>query len=146
MKHDDSLLYPTLEQMLEKIPQKYELVLTATRRAKQILREQRLNPVAFTESDLRRKPLTIALADIVEGRVDKQSLMAIDIEFDEIEQEQLDMFPDTEGFGLPREDGAADDKEPAAADTEDDLEEEDEFEDVGDLDLFDLGPDDDEEE
>lgn len=146
MKHDDSLLYPTLEQMLEKIPQKYELVLTATRRAKQILREQRLNPVAFTESDLRRKPLTIALADIVEGRVDKQSLMAIDIEFDEIEQEQLDMFPDTEGFGLPREDSAADDKEPAAADTEDDLEEEDEFEDVGDLDLFDLGPDDDEEE
>jgi DNA-directed RNA polymerase omega subunit len=145
MKHDDSLLYPTLEQLLEKIPQKYELVLTATRRAKQILREQRLNPVAFSDDDLRRKPLTIALADIVEGRVDKQALMTLDIEFDEVDQEQLDMFPDAEGFALPREDGSPDDLEPEEPESDDDFEDEDDLEDVGDLDLFDLGSDDDDE-
>jgi len=145
MKHDDSLLYPTLEHLLEKIPQKYELVLTATRRAKQILREQRLNPVAFSDDDLRRKPLTIALADIVEGRVDKQTLMTLDIEFDEVDQEQLDMFPDAEGFGLPSDDKSPDDQEPEEPESEDDFEDDEDFEDVGDLDLFDLGSDDDEE-
>lgn len=143
MKHDDSLLYPTLEQLLEKIPQKYELVLTATRRAKQLLREQRLNPVAFSDDDLRRKPLTSALADIVEGRVDKQSLMALDVEFDEIDQEQLDMFPDAEGLGVPREDSPEGEAEAKGSGSDDDSEDDD-LEDVGDLDLFDLGPDDEE--
>jgi len=140
MKHDDSLLYPTLEHLLEKIPQKYELVLTATRRAKQILREQRLNPAAFNDDDLRRKPLSIALTDIVEGRIDKQALMTFDLEFDDLEHEKIDMFPDTEGFGLPKSDSSTEDQEIDEPEADDDTEEEDEFEDVGDLDLFDLGP------
>jgi DNA-directed RNA polymerase omega subunit len=145
MKQDDSLLYPTLQHLLEKIPQKYELVLTATRRAKQILREQRLNPAGFSEDDLRRKPLSIALTDIVEGRIDKQSLMSFDLEFDDLEQEQIDMFPDAEGFGLAKSEDAAEDQdgdEPAA---DVDSEEDDELEDVSDLDLFDLDTDDDNE-
>jgi DNA-directed RNA polymerase omega subunit len=145
MKHDDSLLYPTLEHLLEKIPQKYELVLTATRRAKQILREQRLNPAAFSEDDLRRKPLSIALTDIVEGRIDKQALMSFDLEFDDLEQEQLDMFPDAEGFGVSGADSSTDGGDLDEAESDDDSEDEDEFEDVGDLDLFDLGTDDDDE-
>jgi DNA-directed RNA polymerase omega subunit len=138
MKHDDSLLYPTLQKLLERIPQKYELVLAATRRAKQILRQQRLNPAGFSEADLHRKPLTIALTDIVEERVDKEALMALDLEFDDIEQEQEDMFPDAEGFGRPLSETASEDEptdEPADAsdDTDDDAD------DAGDLDMFDLG-------
>lgn len=85
MKHEEkSLMNPPMQKLLEKIPQKYEAVLAVTRRAKQIIREQRLNPGAFTEEELKRKPLSIALDDIIEGRVDKEALMAPDLEFDDL--------------------------------------------------------------
>ncbi|MBN2080713.1 DNA-directed RNA polymerase subunit omega [bacterium] len=138
MKSDDSLLYPALENLLERIPQKYELVLAATRRAKQILREQRLNPAAFTDDEMRRKPLTIALYDIAENRVDQQVLIAPDIEFDDLEPEAPDMFPDAEGFGQPlgERDALADEEpEPEPEEFEDDMD------DMGDIDVFDLGGD-----
>lgn len=95
-EHEDSLMYPPLEELRRKIPQKYELVLAATRRAKQIIREQRLNPLGIPSDDKHKKPLSIALGDIVEGKVDKQSLMAPDIVFDEYEEDQLDSFPEFE--------------------------------------------------
>jgi len=99
MKHEeDSLMTPPLEKLLLKIPQKYELVLAATRRAKQIIRELRINPQAMDESRRGRKPLSIALLDIVEGRVDAKSLVAPDIEFDEYEEEAAELFPELESF------------------------------------------------
>ncbi len=82
-REEDSLMHPPLENLLARIPQKYELVLTATKRAKQIIREQRLNPSAINETG-GLKPLSIALHDIAEGRVDKQVLLTPDIEFDEM--------------------------------------------------------------
>jgi DNA-directed RNA polymerase subunit omega len=81
-REDDTLMNPPLEDLLARIPQKYELVLTATKRAKQIIREQRLNPAALEEAN-GIKPLSIALHDIAEGRVDKQVLLTPDIDFDE---------------------------------------------------------------
>jgi len=83
MKHEDDLMTPPLESLLARIPQKYELVLTATKRAKQIIREHRLNPAA-AEDAAGLKPLSIALRDIAAGRVDKQVLLTPDVEFDEI--------------------------------------------------------------
>ena len=132
---EDSLIYPSLEKLLEKMPQKYELVLAATRRAKQILREQRLNPAALDMDAKRRKPLSIALEDIIEGRVDQQALVQPDLEFDDLGDEHLDMFPDVEGVERPKAEG---DKE-AKAETTDDSD--DDAEDPGDVDIFDLNDD-----
>jgi len=96
IRDEDTLMNPPLEELLHEIPQKYELVLTATRRAKQIIRELRLNPLGIEESLRQRKPLSIALMDISSGRVDKTALLAPDIEFDEIEEERTDFFGDPE--------------------------------------------------
>ena len=138
MKSDDSLLYPALEKLLDRIPQKYELVLTATRRAKQILREQRLNPTGFTDDELRRKPLTIALYDIAEDRVDQQVLVAPDIEFDDLEREAPDMFPEGEEFGKPLGESEKLDGAPAKPESATDS---DDLGDMGEIDVFDLGDD-----
>jgi DNA-directed RNA polymerase omega subunit len=112
---DESLMYPPLEELLERIPLKFELVLAATRRAKQIIRQQRLNPTS-AEIELKgRKPLSIALEDILEERVDMHSLLAMDIELDAVEEEELDMFPDLpypdrdQDEGFAGEDGTGED-------------------------------------
>jgi DNA-directed RNA polymerase omega subunit len=95
---------PPLEELRARFPLKYELVLVATRRAKQIIREQRLNPGAIAAADKMKKPLSIALQDIVHGKVDKHALMAPDIVFDQFEEEALDYFPEYEGLRpQPRE-------------------------------------------
>jgi len=128
MKHEeDSLVYPPIEKLLEKIPQRYELVLTATRRAKQIIREMRLNPMAFSEEDRKRKPLNIALMDIIEGRVDQQALMSPDIEFDDLNKQSFDSFSDVEELARPpatkddAKDGAEPTSDAAGKDDDDDL-------------------------
>ena len=131
-REEDSLIYPSLEKLLERMPQKYELVLAATRRAKQILREQRLNPAALEVGDKRRKPLSIALEDIIEGRVDQQALVAPDLEFDDLGDEHLDMFPDVEGIERP----AAEGDEEAESEAGDD-----DVEGLEDVDIFDLSED-----
>lgn len=137
MQHEeDSLVYPPIEKLLVKIPQRYELVLTATRRAKQIIREMRLNPMAFGEEDRKRKPLNIALMDIIEGRVDKQALMSPDIEFDDLNRKSFDSFSDVEGLGRPAatEDDAKDGAEPTT-----DAVDKDDNDDLGEVDdLFNL--------
>jgi DNA-directed RNA polymerase omega subunit len=134
-REEDSLIYPSLERLLEKMPQKYELVLAATRRAKQILREQRLNPAALDMDDKRRKPLSIALEDIIEGRVDQQALIQPDLEFDDLGEDQLDMFPDVEGA----ERSTAEGDEEAETETDDDSD--DDVDSIGDIDIFDLSDD-----
>lgn len=98
---EDTLMHPPIEELRAKIPHKYELVLVATRRAKQIIRELRQNPASFSAADHAKKPLTIALQDIASGKVDKEALLAPDIEFDSYEEEQLDYFPEYEGLRTP---------------------------------------------
>jgi DNA-directed RNA polymerase omega subunit len=137
MKHEeDSLMTPPLEKLLLKIPQKYELVLAATRRAKQIIRELRINPQAIDESRRGRKPLSIALLDIVEGRVDAKSLVAPDIEFDEYEEEAAELFPELESFARRPGEAPAGEEGLDAEGEEEDVEDTDELdEELDDLDF-----------
>lgn len=95
---DKSLMNPPMQKLLDKIPQKYEAVLAVTRRAKQIIREQRLNPAAFTEEELKRKPLSIALDDIIDGNVDQEALMAPDLAADELETRPETLFIENEAY------------------------------------------------
>jgi len=130
MKRDEeSLMIPTLESLQARIPQKYELVLAATRRAKQIIRQQQLNPAA--EGEKLGKPLTMALHDIADGLVGVEQLNEPDIIFDDYEEEQQDFFPELERFHRDEPDGALD-----AADDEDDEEDEEDLDldDEGDMD------------
>jgi DNA-directed RNA polymerase omega subunit len=133
---------PPLENLLARIPQKYELVLTATKRAKQIIREQRLNPSSIEDAG-GLKPLSVALRDISDGRVDKQVLLTPDVEFDEVgevdelqnEIERMGVLPFTTR-------PAVDYSEPTSTVSLDDLADDDEDEDDEDLDDVDVDTDD----
>jgi DNA-directed RNA polymerase omega subunit len=95
MKRDeDSLMNPPLEELRKRIPHKYELVLAATKRAKQILRQQRINPMSMDDEAKNRKPLSIALMDILSGRVDRDSLTELEPVFDDYIEESSDFFSD----------------------------------------------------
>ena len=59
----------TVEDCIEKIPNRFELVLAATKRARQIARGSPL--LVHHEKD---KPTVIALREIAEGMVDKSIL------------------------------------------------------------------------
>jgi DNA-directed RNA polymerase omega subunit len=135
---EDSLMYPPIEELRARIPHKYELVLVATRRAKQIIREMRQNPNSFSAADHAKKPLTIALHDIAQGKVDKDALLAPDVEFDTFEEEQMDYFPEYEGLRTPArefsaeaegDDSYIDEELDADADEPDDLDFDDVLED-----------------
>ena len=100
-RDEDSLMNPPLEDLLKQIPQKYELVLTAVKLAKQIIRQQRINPMGVEEADKNRKPLSIALVDILTGQVDAEALKVPDTFFEEDILEDLSMFDNAESFGAP---------------------------------------------
>ena len=59
----------TIEDCIERIPNRFELVLVATKRARQIARG---SPLLVTHE--RDKPTVIALREIAEGKVDKTIL------------------------------------------------------------------------
>ena len=59
----------TVEDCIEKIPNRFELVLIATKRARQIARG---SPLLVRHE--RDKPTVIALREIAEGRVDERIL------------------------------------------------------------------------
>ena len=59
----------TVEDCIERIPNRFELVLVATKRARQIARG---SPLLVTHE--RDKPTVIALREIAEGKVDKTIL------------------------------------------------------------------------
>jgi DNA-directed RNA polymerase omega subunit len=120
-RDEESLVNPPLQDLLEQIPQKYELVLAATRRAKQILRQQQINSGELQDSKF-RKPLTLALMDIAQGRVDTSELMQPDVIFDDFEEEQQEFFPELENFNRDEPDAELD----GLADSDDDEDEEDE--------------------
>jgi DNA-directed RNA polymerase omega subunit len=135
-RDEETLVNPPLQDLLEQIPQKYELVLAATRRAKQILRQQQLNSGGEALDPRFRKPLTLALMDIAEGRVDTQELMQPDVIFDEFEEEQQEFFPELENFNRDEPDEALD----ALSDGDEDEDDEDEALDEDEMDdEMDLG-------
>ena len=143
MKRDDeTLMQPPLENLLARIPQKYELVLTATKRAKQIIREQRLSPSAVEEAN-GLKPLSVALRDISDGRVDKGVLLTPDVEFDEIgETDELQNEIERMGVLPFTTRPAVDYSEPAPSGSLDDFADDDEDEDDEDEDYEDVDTDD----
>jgi DNA-directed RNA polymerase omega subunit len=144
MKHeDDNLMHPPLENLLARIPQKYELVLTATKRAKQIIREHRLNPAAVDDAN-GIKPLSIALHDIADGRVDKQVLLTPDVEFDEVgEADELQSEIERMGVLPFTTRPAVDFSETAPSGSFEDFSDDDDDEDDEDLDFEDVDVDDD---
>ncbi len=73
-----SLTQPSLEKLLEKVPSKYELVLLASRRARQIKREIDIRPDRIKDVEF-AKPLTQALYEIVEGKVTAEDLKYVDL-------------------------------------------------------------------
>jgi DNA-directed RNA polymerase omega subunit len=81
----DSLAYPLLEELLEKIPSKYDLVLLAALRAKQIITNQKrgLNADGEYNPDLKamqtgRKPLSIALMEIQRGELPREKIFLLE--------------------------------------------------------------------
>lgn len=129
-REEESLMIPPLEDLQARIPQKYELVLAATRRAKQIIRQRQLNSGSEGDEQL-GKPLTLALHDIAEGRVGVEQLSEPDILFDDYEEEQQDYLPEIERFH--RDDEPEDALDAVDMDEDEDEEDDLEFEDDGEL-------------
>ena len=81
----DTLMYPLLEDLLEKIPSKYELVLLASLRAKQIIAKQRLGPTLEGELDddvkvmqAGHKPLSQALGEVARGELHRDKIYLLE--------------------------------------------------------------------
>lgn len=81
----DTLMYPLLEDLLAKIPSKYELVLLASLRAKQIIAKQRLGPTLEGELDddvkvmqAGHKPLSQALGEIARGELHRDKIYLLE--------------------------------------------------------------------
>lgn len=74
----------TVEDCLEKIPNRFELVLIATRRARELAvngKESFVNP----END---KPTVIALREIAAGMKDKFNKQTVDLNGEEVMEEE----------------------------------------------------------
>ena len=93
MRDEESLMYPPMEVLLDKIPDKYALVLTATKRAKHIILQKRLNPNAEGMQD-DRKPLSIALKEIAEGVVNQSDLDLPELLMDDYVDDELPVYTD----------------------------------------------------
>jgi DNA-directed RNA polymerase omega subunit len=123
-REDDSLMNPPLGKLLEKIPQKYELVLVATRRAKQLIRQQRMLQLgAEAEISEDSKPLSIALNDIVEGRISADDVLAPEFDVDEPEDD-ASVFVEMTDFGddfIQAEGGSGEGGEPSGEGESDEL-------------------------
>lgn len=73
-----NLTQPSLEKLLEIVPSKYDLVLLASKRARQIKREIEFRVDTHRENEY-AKPLTTALFEIVEGRITAEDLKYVDL-------------------------------------------------------------------
>lgn len=80
-KEKETLLYPLMEDLQKHVPSKYELVLLASLRAKQIIYKARRGvnpegelPEEALEEDSKIKPLTQALVEIAEGKLERDKL------------------------------------------------------------------------
>lgn len=80
----DSLAQPLLEDLLKVIPSKYELVLLAALRAKQIIGNQKrgLNARGELEQDTQaaygRKPLSVALGEISRSELPREKMYLLE--------------------------------------------------------------------
>ncbi len=78
----------TIEDCLEKVPNRYELVLLAAKRAKQIAQQSRL----FVEDD-GDKPTVLALREIAEGHITRDNINSHENAFQhDGTSEELDLF------------------------------------------------------
>ncbi|MEP0814427.1 MAG: DNA-directed RNA polymerase subunit omega [bacterium] len=82
---------PSLEKLLAKVPSKYELVLLASKRARQIKREVDLRPEKAKEYEF-NKPLTTALFEIAQGRITAEDLKYVDL-FEDVDEGREPRIP-----------------------------------------------------
>jgi len=127
-KRKANLTQPSLERLLAKVPSKYELVLLASKRARQIKREVDFRPERARDFEF-TKPLTTALFEIVEGRVTAEDLKYVDL-LEETDRSSEPGFVPTEVATRRFFD---DEEEDVAADGEDFDAELDELDEPGDL-------------
>lgn len=142
MRDEDSLMYPPLEDLLKKIPDKYALVLTATKRAKHIIMQNRLNPTLLEQSPDNRKPLSIALREIADGLLDQSDLDIPEPLLDDYMDDEMPVYVDMK---VPTEESSAPEPEAeflAKPPTDASPDEVDDLADVDDIPELDLDSDD----
>jgi len=86
----------TVEDCLEHVDNRFELVLLATKRARQLANGK--DPLLEWEND---KPTVLALREIAQGLVDEQSVAAVDVVVEE-EEIILEASPDDAGSTIPQ--------------------------------------------
>ena len=64
----------TVEDCMEKIPNRFDMTLVAANRARQIEKEEEYSYILNINND---KPLVLSLREIAEGYIDKQLLQTI---------------------------------------------------------------------
>lgn len=75
----------TVEDCLDKVENRFELVMVASKRARQIAIGGK-DPLVPEEGD---KPTVLALREIAEGRIDREQILKVE---DEVVQEQTAAF------------------------------------------------------
>ena len=115
----------TLEDWLDKVDNRFELVMVSSKRARQ-LQTGGKDPMVEVDND---KPTVIALREIADGHVDASILIvkpAVDIEaeFEAVDAEAAEKAEGTEGEEKPAEVEAAADDEAATAEKEETAKEE----------------------
>ena len=98
-REDDSLMTPALEDLMARIPQKYELVLVATRRAKQLIRQQRMAELGAPVEGSSIKPLSVALRDIADGKISVDDILAPEFDVDDYQDESAAIYTDLPEMG-----------------------------------------------
>jgi len=81
----------TVEDCLETIDNRFELVLTATKRARQI--NNGAEPLIAEEND---KPTVIALREIAEGHIDAERVDVLQAEIEAAEHFEMDLEEELE--------------------------------------------------
>lgn len=80
LEEQNSIVYPRIEDLLEHAKNRFELVVVAAKRARQIINFQKrvgegIGGVApLRLEDISKKPLTVALEEIAEGKVEVRRL------------------------------------------------------------------------
>ena len=115
----------TVEDCLDKVDNRFELVMVSSKRARQ-LQTGGKDPMVEVDND---KPTVIALREIADGHVDASILIvkpAVDVEaeFEAVDAEAAEKAEGTEGEEKPAEVEAAADDEAATAEKEETAKEE----------------------
>jgi len=111
-RHNDSMIYPPIEDLLEKVDSKFSLVTLGSYRARQInsyfnqLGEGLGHMIPPQVSSVARKPLSIAFEEIAADKIVKVERLP----YDEMEAEAAEMFGElpTDAVEDPSDEGADD--------------------------------------